>query len=146
MANLSVAVSSWAAVLVARLARMFRATEPLAIELVSGFLGFWWGLWLLLPLWDTFATTASFAFMASVAPEWLWGAVIMIGGGFQVTVVILGNPIWRWRAALGAVATWGLVAGMLATANVGGTGTVTYSIICISQMWACWRITLEAGD
>lgn len=129
----------------ARLISLLRQTDPDFTELLSGVIGFFWGLWLLNPLWETFASGRGFAAMAAIAPEEYWGAAILAGGMFQIYAVLREELGMRFFAAMGAVATWALVASMIAVSNFAGTGIVVYSMICISQLWAAWRIADRQG-
>lgn len=129
-------VQNW----LARLIYLLRNSDPDFAELLSGLLGFFWGLWLLNPAWDSFSSTVSFAAMAAIAPEEYWGAAIMVGGMFQMYVVLQGDFVPRMAAALGAIGTWALIASMIAVSNFAATGTVVYSGITLIQVWACWRV------
>lgn len=143
MATVTVALTSRFQYMLARLWWILHDSDPDFLELFSGALGFLWGLWLLIPTWDTFNTTPSFAAMAALAPEWLWGSVIMGGGLLQVAMTIWGSLRLRSWATLGALLTWGFIATMLAISNFRATGGVVYFSICFSQVWAYLRIGIE---
>lgn len=124
------------------LLRLLQRTDPTLAELLSGVLALGWGAWLLLP-GVTFGVAPIYDAMATIAPEWLWGLVVACGGLIQVTNVLRGALRARWFAAFAGVLSWGLVAALFAFSTPLNTATPVYSILCLSQMWACWRIALE---
>ncbi len=123
---------------------ILRNSDPEFIEIMTGVLGVAWGVQLLNPVATTFDGGIGWRVMQTIAPEEAWGSLYALGGLFQVLAVLALAPRYRWLAAWGSAASWGLVAGMILVANPASTGIVTYGIIAISQIWACWRIALEA--
>lgn len=127
-----------------RFLMILRNSDPEFTELMSGVLGVWWGWQLLNPLAVTFDGGRGWTLMAALAPEEFWGLVYVAGGVFQLAALAVASFRLRWLAAFCGLVSWLLVAGMIGVANPSGTGLVTYSVIAISQGWACWRIALEA--
>lgn len=85
-------------------------------------LGF--GVWLLAPN-DTFAGSPTYHAMATVAPEWAWGASAVVIA--LVWAVGRGRMIFCFLAVL----FWLFVVLGFGRANFWSTGTVTYSIIAL---------------
>lgn len=123
---------------------ILKNSDPEFIEIMTGVLGMAWGAQLLNPAATTFDGSIAWNAVEHLAPEEVWGMIYATGGAFQVIAVLALAPRWRWLASWGCAASWGLVAGMIWAANPFSTGVVTYGIIAISQVWACWRIALEA--
>src|SRR4051794_8161211 len=66
------------------------APEP--IEVLLGTMATLWGFWLVLPF-DTFASSPAFGVMAQLAPEMLWGGVILTIGLMQLFMVVVRRII-----------------------------------------------------
>jgi hypothetical protein len=118
----------------------FQATEAQAAIIAIGL-----GGGLLNPYTDTFVSSPSFAAMAALAPEWVWGLAL-----FGVGVVHLAAMIRRayhWRRAMMFVfaVLWAFMAAMFLLSNPSGWGPVLYGILAGSSGWAYWRLSLRNG-
>jgi hypothetical protein len=113
----------------------FEFTELLG---VLGALG--WGGWLLNPVWNSFSTTPSFAAMAALAPEWAWGAAVMLIGLAEGYGLLADVPILRKVTALLLTFVWASVGAMIAYANIAATGVVVYPLLAVSSGWAYLRL------
>lgn len=56
--------------------------SPRPLEFILAIQAILFGAWLLLP-YETFGVSSTYAVMRSIAPEWLWGAVIFGVGAIQ---------------------------------------------------------------
>ena len=131
--------------MIRRLLRLVQVSNPILAEAMSGLLGAAWGAWLLLPA-TTFTVAPVYDLMAKLGPEWLWGLVVLLGGLMQLSGVLFQWLRLRWTAAFCAVMSWGMIAAIMASATPLNTATPIYSILCFSQMWACWRLALDIAD
>lgn len=109
-------------------------------ELFTGLAGLLWGLWLLNPAWNSFASTTSFRAMAQLANENVWGGGMALIGLIQLWSLIRDQFFWRRRASALLCMLWAFIAVMLVRANPAGTGTVIYPLLSLSAAWAHWRM------
>lgn len=131
--------------LLARLWFIATKTDFDFAEIVSGGAGVAWGLWLFNPFLDTFASTPAFEVMA-LLPEWLVGAMVAMGGAWQVWAALAGHLPSRVWANRGGVATWSVIAVLLFMGNPAGTGLVTYLVLASVSCWAGVRLAKVEHD
>lgn len=127
--------------LTARLKVLLTKKDFEFLELLGGSIGTSWGLWLLMP-WPTFAAARSFDAMREMAPEWLWGLVILLAGAAQLVGLLLDH--WRGRraGALALAAIWMFIGTMIGIASPTSTGVVVYPWLSLASLWAYWRMRL----
>jgi hypothetical protein len=99
-----------------------------------------WGLWLLNPLWSTFASSHSFDAMAHIAPEAAWGGAIAAIGAIQMLAFAGEHRRARIIACALGVFVWAVVAAMFGLANLASTGVPAYSLFVLDNAWALWRL------
>lgn len=99
-----------------------------------------YGAWILLPMVDTFGTTAAFAGLRSLAPEWAWGAVICASGLFKLYSLWRGLPFLRRVALFWLFLLWSFLGWSVTLANVGSTAVPTYALVCLGYLYCYWRI------
>jgi uncharacterized membrane protein HdeD (DUF308 family) len=90
-----------------------------------------WGMWVLNPWVNSFASSAAFTEMGQLAPEWLWGIVIMAIGLFQTIVVFTENCKLRADAALLSMFTLFSMSMLVFYSNFASTAGITYLVIAI---------------
>lgn len=84
-----------------------------------------WGLWLL-GAWDTFASTPAFRVVTNIAPEWVWGTMIVIAGASLFVGLCYANvPVRKWSLLLLCLLWLAVWAGLL-MGNWRGTSTIVY--------------------
>jgi hypothetical protein len=115
------------------------------IEIASGVLMLGWGLQLLMP-WNTFTTSASYAAMGAIMPEFAWGAMLAWVGLTQVGAYLLDQ--WRIRLAstLGSCMAWTFLGVLFGVANPQGTGIVVYPFLALVSALVFWRILTHRID
>lgn len=85
-----------------------------------------WGLWLVNPYWDTFATTSLYVPMQHIAPEIVWGSIAIIAGGLVLVMLLQGHQL-RLMLAMGILSfVWTFIAATFITANIASTATPMY--------------------
>lgn len=84
-----------------RIAYIFLEADLVHLAGLSGTAATLWGLVLLNPYAATFPTSKDHAFMASLFPEWVWGAVVALAGLLQVLSTLDGSA--RGRLVVSAV-------------------------------------------
>lgn len=127
-----------------RFLMILRNSDPEIIELMSGVIGVLWGLQLLNPTAVTFDGGRGWAAMQATAPEEIWGTLYLAGGILQILVLLVMPKQVRGATAFCAALSWALVSLMIWYANPISTGVVTYGVIAAGQVWAFWRVALEA--
>jgi hypothetical protein len=86
-----------------------------------------WGLWLLNPYWAAFSSTPTFAIMQQIAPEDVWGILVLLLGCFLLYgIARLARPAMRW-STLGLCLFWLIVTVSIGFSNFKGTGWVAYA-------------------
>lgn len=116
------------------------------IEVLSGLLMFGWGFQLLLP-WSTFSTSPGYMAMSLIAPEPVWGGVLIWVGFTQIGSYLLQH--WRVRLAstLGAAMIWAFLAVLFVISNPYGTSIVMYPGVAIFTGWTFLRVFMAGpGD
>ena len=126
---------------IARMRMLLVKKDVELVEIVTGGIGASWGLWLLMP-WTTFGSSPSFRAMASTAPEWLWGIVILIAGGLQLAGLGRDHFKMRRAGALAMAAVWVFVSTMIGIASPTSTGVIVYPWLAMASFWSYWRIRL----
>jgi nitrate reductase gamma subunit len=78
------------------------------LEYVCAFAAILWGLWVVNPFWNTFDPTKSSVFrsMSEVAPEWVWGLVILLIGILQFVSRRTMNIKFRSISSFLAMFVW----------------------------------------
>jgi hypothetical protein len=110
--------------------------EPTEILLgaASGLLG----LWLLLPF-DTFGSASSFAGMAAIAPETVWGLVMASLGTGRLCAIGCSARWLRSQFAFASGMIWLFIAVSIGVSNPVSTGLPLYSLLAVSSAWAYIR-------
>ena len=91
-----------------------------------------WGLWLLIPFFDTFESGKVFMIMQKIAPESVWGIVI-------VSIAALHFYYLRYRkfylvSKLLSAGIWICIATAFALANINSPGSITFVSIAVMEM------------
>lgn len=102
------------------------------------------GLWLLMP-WSTFASSITFRMMGTLAPEWVWGGVILAGGLGLFTALLLDNIQWRLRILRGLAFLWLVVAMAMAVANLRSIAAISYIFFGLIYIRAYLRLAALNG-
>jgi hypothetical protein len=105
------------------------------VELVCSLAMAAWGLWLLIPWWDTFGSSKVFDAMETIAPEWAWGAAMTLLGLARLTMWIKDGHLIKFRRAF-AVASmfvWVLITVVYALGNPLTTGVPIYATLIIAE-------------
>jgi hypothetical protein len=104
-------------------------------ELIAASFAFWWGLWIWSPGWVVFGTSRTYRVMEMVAPDIVWGGVLMLAA------VLLGWASLREISAvklpvlLFLMAYFMFVTVIFSMANIGSTAPTTYFHVAITFAW-----------
>ena len=128
-----------------RLKSITNQSNPEIVELVFGSALFLWGVWVLLPIWETFESGPTFAVIRSLKPpfcsaELFWGVVVGGGGALQL-VALIRNSI-KTREIM---APWNMVAlvflgVVLVLGNTSSPALVWFGCFAWAEYWAYSRI------
>lgn len=109
------------------------------LELALACFAIAWGGWVLLPF-DAFASSATFALMAKLAPEWAWGITLLALGAAHFAIVLVGAIKARRAAVFVGAFAWTVIALIFILSNPLSTATVTYSLLAILNALAFLRL------
>lgn len=84
-----------------------------------------WGAWLL-GAWDTFGTTPAFRVIIHIAPEWAWGAALVLFGALFQVGTWRANLVLRRRSLMLLCLLWLAIWIGLVLGNWRGTSTIIY--------------------
>lgn len=129
-----------------RLLHIFFECNSAHLAGISGAGAFFWGLWILMPH-DTFPTSISYNVMASLAPEWVWGLVVMVVGAAQIATT-LSTRGWKLRASanFATFVTWVFIATMFIVSNWLSTATVIYPLLAAVAFGSFFRRLQDQGS
>lgn len=108
------------------------------LEVFTSVVAVFYGIWLVIPLWDSFSSL-SYQAMARLAPEELWGSLICLIGASQLVLMYRHSfhdkENSRARSYISAMATsvWFFVATMFIVSNIATTGVPVYSLIAAAS-------------
>jgi len=87
-----------------------------------------WGIWVLNPFWDAFASSPTFSVMQKIAPEDIWGVLgLLLGGSLLYGSIRQYRPVMRW-STLGLCLFWLIVTISVGISNVKGPGLIAYAV------------------
>lgn len=108
-------------------------------EFLIGTIALLWGVWLLIPIWDTFRLFSYTNFIL-IAPENTWGLVCASVG---LLTVIASTTTWinlRKIMALIQIALWVFVAITFASVVPGNTEVPVYIMLSVASFWVYVRL------
>lgn len=112
-------------------------------EVGNAAVGILWGALTLNPYADTFGSAPSFRTLALLAPEWVIGLIVLVGGIQAMAALFHGNLLWRQIATLLGCSTWIFFGGMFMVANPAGLALALYLPLAAFAAWAYLRLTLR---
>lgn len=103
-------------------------------EFILGMFAVTWGIWLLLPMWDTFSYP-SFASFLYVAPEHIWGLFALFLG--LITILFASTKLFFVRKLMSLlhIAWWAFVSSMFVFAAPGNTAVPVYMMLSVYSFW-----------
>jgi hypothetical protein len=114
-------------------------SEGALTEFFLGLMSLTWGLWVLSPFWDAFGASSSFAIMAQIAPEPVWGAAMAIIGLFKINFVLSENRKYKRIVFTLSLFAWMCIAVAFIAVSPGAVGTAIYSLIAAMNAFCIWR-------
>lgn len=111
------------------------APEP--VEVLSGALALVWGMWLLF-VPQLFQVGLTYHLMRDLAPQPIWGTVVMGCGLLQFLSLVYGNPKWRRRSAVYVGAMWFWLSIILFLGAPGLVAGPLHMLFAVACFW-CWR-------
>ncbi len=102
----------------------------------------WLAVILVLPS-DTFSTSKSFAYMATMGSEPAWAMVFWVTACLGLVGLLTPSRAMRLGSVLVLATMHGVVAGCLALSNPATTGTGTYAVLAALGYYLAWRRTDE---
>jgi hypothetical protein len=113
-------------------------------EIILAFHSTMLGAYLLLPF-DTFGSSPTFSVMAAMAPEWVWGSVILACGLGLLAAMWAGSVQWRLRILFPFAHLWLVVAVAIAFANWKSAGVISYIFFGIIYIATYLRLAAMNG-
>jgi hypothetical protein len=90
-----------------------------------------WGLWVVNPWANAFDSSGIFKLMDTLAPEWLWGALVGAVGLFQMITLFTPKCKLRAFAAILSMFTLFAMSMLVAFSNPLSTAMTSYLVIAI---------------
>jgi hypothetical protein len=90
-----------------------------------------WGIWLLNPWINSFASSAIYRGMSHIAPEWAWGTFVGLVGLYQTLVLFTNRYKLRASAALLSMFTLFTMSLLVGFGNFSSTAMISYLVIAI---------------
>jgi hypothetical protein len=112
-------------------------TEP--VEVFLGATAILLGLLLLNPWTDTFASTSVYDTLSAVAPEYIWGASLLMLGWARLYAVLLNLHSLRQTVAFCGFLLWLFVTIAFAHANPAATAVPVYGMFSLASAWVYIR-------
>ncbi len=122
------------------------ALQPRPLELLGVLWAVGWGLWVGNPYWEVFPGSATFRIMAIVAPEWVWGTVMITLGVQHLCALYSKNLTWRYYSSVVAFLLWSFTAIVLMIGNPSSTATVTYGMLSSMSGLVMSKLMLQLRD
>lgn len=117
-----------------KLSPFLLATKPDPEPFMAA-LTYLWGLWLLNPWVDTFATGRGYDAMKHIASETVWGTLFLIMGAKMQYAISVKSLKKRRDSCFGLLILWGFIAATIVYSNPLSTGTVVYPLIAAFLTW-----------
>lgn len=92
-----------------------------------------WGAWLLMPA-DSYAVSEAFDFMEKVAPEWVWGLVMLVGGSVVISGVRASEPKLTWIGCWVAAVCFTVLTAAFAFGSLFSTATIVYGVLAVRTL------------
>jgi hypothetical protein len=115
------------------------AADPAPAEAITALAALAWGLWVLNPWLDTF-DSATFGFMARLAPEPAWALPMIYGGGAALVATAREGYGARRLAMLGVALLWTFWAVAILVSNLATTASAQYAVLAAGAGWAYLRL------
>jgi hypothetical protein len=111
----------------------WRTIDTRPIELLYCFLTLGWGSSLCLP-GDAFSSAPAFAPMASIGPDWFWGAIAMVIGVTRAFGLFRSSVPARLLAAMGGGVIWTFTWLTMLLSGSGTTGVAVYGVLSTANL------------
>lgn len=111
------------------------------VEIMSGIAAIAWGVWLINPTLHTFQSSDTFATMRLIAPEWIWGVVMILVGFLQVESVLSHKISRRKHTSFMLAVMWIFITALFAHANIASTGIAIYGVFATATVWGYLRLS-----
>ncbi len=104
-------------------------------ELLAASFAFWWGLWVWSPGWAMFQTSPTYALMSILAPDFVWGGVLMAAGAGLGWCSLRQFSAVKQVVLLFLMGYFVFVTVIFAVSNIGATAPVTYLHVALTYAW-----------
>lgn len=113
-------------------------TEP--TELLMGAVLMWFtGLWLIMPM-GTMTNSPTFSVLTMYVPENVWGMLLILLGGWHITILKQGSIHWRAICSITECFIWSGLAFLLVYTNIAAFGFMLFVVAAASQGWCYFRL------
>jgi hypothetical protein len=118
-------------------------THTRQLEFVPAVFLILWGVWVMNPFWDTFVVSGSYALMAKLAPEWLWGAVFLFIGIVQMFALFTPRLKLRLYTSFSSILILSTLAIFSGVGNYRSTGMIGAISIAVCEWFAYTELLAE---
>lgn len=102
-----------------------------AAAIIMAVYTFLWGLWMMIPWWDTFSVAHHYDYMAGLAHEWAWGLGAVIIGVVMIYGVIKGSDESLIRGSVAGYLWWTFIAILEAIGAIHGVSWLTCAMVAV---------------
>ena len=120
-------------------------THTRQLEFVPAVFLILWGAWVINPMWDTFGVSGSYALMAKLAPEWVWGAISLFVGITQMVTLFTNKMKVRLFTSFFSILILSTLAVFSGVGNYRSTGMIGAISIAICEWFAYTELLAEVN-
>ncbi len=107
-------------------------------EFIAASFAFWWGLWIASPGWSSFDSTPTYRGMGLVAPDVVWGGVLMVAAVLLAWASLSGLAGWKQLVLLFLFSYFVFVTVVVGMANISSAAGVAYFHVAVTYAWLWW--------
>ena len=101
------------------------------LEFIAALYAIVWGVWLLIPGWDSFSSSRVYLQMEKFAPEWIWGFTVGLIGLFQFIFLYTTKMHFRLVACALSMFAFASLGTLALFGNHESTAGPTYLIVVL---------------
>jgi len=126
--------------MVDRLAIFLAKSHTEVGEYILGLFSLLWGIWLLLPVWNTFSINMFSAFL-HVAPEEIWGLAAVSLGVITIFSAAIKDLPMRKTSTFINIIFWLFISFMFLLATPKTTAIPIYAMLALQSFWRYVKLT-----
>jgi len=117
-------------------------TDTIPVESITAVQSMLFGLWLILPF-DTFSSGSVFDIMNQIAPESIWGVLMMVLGITQLYTVHTKRVFYRIWATRIMLPVWVIIDLSFLLSRTASSASITYFVFVMCSIWSLISLALR---